>query len=131
VVPAEPDDLLDLHGLLLPTRTGEGRGWTLERGSVSDREQWKGTPRHYTVANSPAVLLGMAVAGFGVVSVPEMIASGPVARGALVRLLPEWNLPPGPCWAVFPGRRLMPARTRAFIDALVAAMGEGTAASVR
>ena len=35
-------------------------------------------------------------------------------------MLPDWSLPPVNAWAVFPGRRLMPARTRVFIDALTA-----------
>ncbi len=35
-------------------------------------------------------------------------------------MLPEWRLPPVSAWAVFPGRRLMPARTRVFLDALAA-----------
>jgi DNA-binding transcriptional LysR family regulator len=43
-----------------------------------------------------------------------------VARGELTPVLPDWNLPSSPAWAVFPGRRLMPARTRAFLDALAA-----------
>jgi len=43
-----------------------------------------------------------------------------VRDGRLVRVLPEWDFPPFPLYAVFPGRRLMPARTRAFIDALAA-----------
>jgi DNA-binding transcriptional LysR family regulator len=42
-----------------------------------------------------------------------------VQRGELVRVLPDWCLPPVNAWAVFPGRRLMPARTRVFLDALV------------
>jgi len=36
--------------------------------------------------------------------------------------LPAWSLPSHTAWAVFPGRRLMPAKTRAFIDMLEAAM---------
>jgi hypothetical protein len=32
--------------------------------------------------------------------------------------LPDWRLPPVDAWAVFPGRRLMPTRTRVFLDAL-------------
>ena len=40
-------------------------------------------------------------------------------RGELVPVLPDWHLPPVSASAVFPGRRLMPARTRVFIDALV------------
>ena len=35
-------------------------------------------------------------------------------------MLPDWQLPPVAAWAVFPGRRLMPARTRVFLDALAA-----------
>ena len=40
--------------------------------------------------------------------------------GELVPVLPDWSLPPVAAWAVFPGRRLMPARTRVFLDALQA-----------
>jgi len=41
-------------------------------------------------------------------------------RGELVQVLPDWHLPSVSAWAVFPGRRLMPARTRVFLDALAA-----------
>ncbi|MCF7979940.1 MAG: hypothetical protein K9L82_18420 [Chromatiaceae bacterium] len=34
------------------------------------------------------------------------------------RVLPEWSLPSAVVWAVFPGRRLMPAKTRAFLEML-------------
>ncbi|GAB7545988.1 LysR family transcriptional regulator [Cupriavidus sp. CuC1] len=126
--PQAPDDLLDLHGLLQLTRTGEARGWTLERGVGEEKERWSGTPRQYTLANSITVLLRMAQAGFGVVSVPDFYAREAVQRGLLTRVLPQWNMPAGRIWAVFPGRRLMPARTRAFLDALVTALGDGSEA---
>ena len=35
-------------------------------------------------------------------------------------MLADWHMPPVSAWAVFPGRRLMPARTRVFLDALAA-----------
>ena len=41
-------------------------------------------------------------------------------RGELVQVLPDWRPPSVSAWAVFPGRRLMPARTRVFLDALAA-----------
>jgi DNA-binding transcriptional LysR family regulator len=121
--PAEPDDLLGLHGLLVMSRTGEPVGWTLERGPTGARERWRGIPAQHTAANSPDVLMRMAEAGFGVVAVPGFTAQEAVRRRILTRVLPSWSLPPTKCWAVFPGGRLMPARTRAFLDALVAAMG--------
>ena len=47
--------------------------------------------------------------------------AGPYERsGELVPVLADWSLPTASAWAVFPGRRLMPARTRVFLDALQA-----------
>jgi DNA-binding transcriptional LysR family regulator len=134
-VPQHPDDLLQLHGLLLPSRSGEVRSWQLERGPADApknvRERWQGMPTRYTLANSPDTLMRMAQAGVGVVMVPDFYARLLVQSGELVQLLPDWCLPAGDCWAVFPGRRLMPARTRAFLDALVATMGSCTEPSVQ
>jgi DNA-binding transcriptional LysR family regulator len=45
-----------------------------------------------------------------------LFAEAHVESGELVRVLPEWELPMVTGWAVFPGRRLMPAKTRAFLD---------------
>jgi DNA-binding transcriptional LysR family regulator len=39
-----------------------------------------------------------------------------VEKGELVKVLPDWSLPEVTGWAVFLGRRLMPAKTRAFLD---------------
>jgi DNA-binding transcriptional LysR family regulator len=129
--PRTPDDLLGLHGLVLLKRNGDAQEWSLTRGEGAGREHWEGTPPQRTLANSPEVLLTMAMAGFGVVAVADFYARSRVASGELKRVLPEWCLPTGNCWAVFPSRRLMPARTRAFIDALVATMGTCTEPSVR
>ena len=69
-------------------------------------------------ANSPDVLIRLARSGAGVVAVAEFFAEPYLARGELQRVLPDWCLPDAECWAVFPGRRLMPAKTRVFIDML-------------
>ncbi|MBI5255899.1 MAG: LysR family transcriptional regulator [Burkholderiales bacterium] len=130
--PRTPDDLLALHGLLLLSRTGEAKTWQLERQATGGAapERWHGAPAERTLANSPELLMRMAQAGTGVVAVADFYAAPQVREGALVRVLPDWCLPTGTCWAVFPGRRLMPARTRAFLDALVATMGACTEPSV-
>lgn len=120
--PAGPEDLLDRHGLMLLSRTGEARPWALERDPSGAGERWTGLPPRHSIANSPAVLMAMAQAGFGVVGLPDVTAWEVVRRGELMPVLSDWRLPVTPCWAVFPGRRLMPARTRAFLDALVSAM---------
>ena len=42
--------------------------------------------------------------------------------GALRRVLPGWDLPTSTAWAVYPGRKLLPAKTRAFVDMLQVAL---------
>jgi len=54
--------------------------------------------------------------------VPECFALPEVRRGELRRVLPQWCLPSDIAWAVFPGRKLMPAKTRVFIDMLQTAL---------
>lgn len=41
-----------------------------------------------------------------------------LARGRLVHLLPDWRLPQGGIYALYPSARYMPVRVRAFIESL-------------
>ncbi|UUX96213.1 LysR family transcriptional regulator [Aquabacterium sp. J223] len=116
--PQEPEVLTSLHGLMVSNRAGEARPWQLFRPGADGLQEWQGLPEQRTLANSPDVLMRLALRGSGVVAVPDYFAEALVARGDLVRLLPDWSLAPAACSAVFPGRRLMPAKTRAFIDLL-------------
>ena len=70
------------------------------------------------------LLIRFACAGAGITTVPEYFAAPHVQRGELRRVLPDWHPPSIAAWAVFPGRRLMPAKTRAFLDMLQAALGD-------
>lgn len=123
--PQGPDDLLDLHALLLPAGSGEVQAWQLHADEKPSSDPWSGVPARHSVTNSPAMMMRMAEACFGVVGLPDFLVRDALAARRLQRVLPGWRLPPGRLSAVFPGRRLMPARTRAFIDALVLAFGEG------
>jgi DNA-binding transcriptional LysR family regulator len=114
--PSEPEALMEHDTLRVLGRTGEAMPWVLMRNA----EQWEGLPPGHVTANSPELLMRMAVAGAGITVVNDHFALPYLARGELVQVLPEWRLPPVPAWAVFPGRRLMPARTRVFLDALAA-----------
>ena len=112
-LPAHPDDLLGHDLLCLPRRAG-ATNWHLTRGKVS----WERELSPRVSANSPELLLQVARAGVGIAGTSNVYAAAYVARGDLVRVLPEWDLPSVTGWAVFPGRRLMPAKTRAFLDLL-------------
>jgi len=112
--PRHPDDLLTHAGLHLLGRDGQPMQWVLSRAA----DFWSGLPLTRAVANSPELLVNLACAGSGITIVSDHYVQARVAAGQLVRVLPDWDAPPTPAWAVFPGRRLMPARTRVFIDAL-------------
>ena len=49
-----------------------------------------------------------------------------VDDGLLARVLPDWSSPPVTMWGVIPGRRLLPARTKVFLDALTRVMMQTT-----
>lgn len=117
--PATPDDLDRFDALLLLGNHGAGVPWTLQSGE----QTWQGAPPERVTANSPELLIHLARAGSGIAAVPEIFAAPSVQRGELRRVLTEWSLPATTAWAVFPGRRLMPAKTRAFIDMLEVALG--------
>lgn len=119
--PQTPEVLDALDALMILSRSGDPMPWQLSRTLADGSEQhWAGTPPRRTVANLPDLLMRLACAGAGIVAVGDFMAEDAVRRGALVRVLPEWRLPSATAWAVFPGRRLMPAKTRVFIDALAA-----------
>ncbi len=118
--PASPDDLSRHDAVRLLAGNGEPMTWTLARGE----QRWEGVPPGRSSANSPELLIRLARAGAGITAVPDFFAKPFVQRGELRRVLHEWQLPAHTAWVVFPGRRLMPAKTRAFIDMLLAALGD-------
>jgi DNA-binding transcriptional LysR family regulator len=119
--PTCPEGLLQHDTVRLPGRAGdttEPGQWLLTRGE----ERWEGSPPSRVMANQPELLLILARASAGITAVPDLFAQPWLQRGELRRVLPEWCLPSHTAWAVFPGRKLMPAKTRVFIDMLEAAL---------
>ncbi|WP_445232273.1 LysR family transcriptional regulator [Duganella rhizosphaerae] len=120
-LPEHPDDLFKHDLLSLPPRVNGLIRWKLLRGKT----EWERELPVRLLANSPELLVRMAATGVGIAASTELIAREHVQTGALVRVLPEWSFPIVTGWAVFPGRRLMPAKTRVFLDMLEAAFEEG------
>ncbi len=113
-MPSEPEALMEHDALHLMARNGEPIPWRLSR----DKMQWDGAPPGRAAANSPGLLLRLALAGTGIAILSDHYAELHVRSGELLPVLEDWKLPSVTAWAVFPGRRLMPARTRVFLDAL-------------
>ena len=113
-LPEHPDDLLRHDLLCILSRTGGAVPWILQRGKV----RWEKELTARLTANSPQLLAKIACSGGGIAASTDFIVAKYVKKGELVRVLPDWDLPGSTGWAVFPGRRLMPAKTRAFLDML-------------
>lgn len=114
--PEEPEALMEHDALRILSRSGEPMRWVLTRGEA----RWEGVPPARATANSPELLMRMARDGAGIAAIEDHFAQPYLDSGELEPVLQDWSLPPVMAWAVFPGRRLMPARTRVFLDALQA-----------
>lgn len=117
---ASPTDLQQHKAVHRLGRNGEVEQWSLVNGEL----HWEGIPPGRFSANSPGLLIRQACAGSGIVSVPDLFATAHVRSGELQRVLSDWCMPSDTAWAVFPGRRLMPTKTRAFIDMLQQTLAE-------
>jgi DNA-binding transcriptional LysR family regulator len=115
-MPSEPEALMEHEALRLLRTDGSAARWVLVQGEA----RWEGIPPGRATANSPELLMRLARAGAGIAAITDHVAAPYVDSGELVPVLEDWTLPTSSAWAVFPGRRLMPARTRVFLDALQA-----------
>jgi DNA-binding transcriptional LysR family regulator len=120
-LPEHPDDLLEHDLLCILSRSGGAAPWVLTRGKV----RWERQLPARLTANSPDLLARIACSGAGIAASSDLFAEGHVRKGELVRVLPEWDLPVATGWAVFAGRRLMAAKTRAFLDMMEEMLCEG------
>ncbi len=112
--PEKPDDLPNHVCLSLISGNGEALPWQLS----SRTAQWEGMPNGPLSSNSLSLQRDLAVHGMGIVGLADHFVGKLLEQGLLKQVLPEWELPVVTIWYVTPGRRLLPTRTRAFIEML-------------
>lgn len=110
--PLHPDDLMQHTSVRMLTTNGTPIPWKLTRG----KEVWENVPPGRLGMNSPNVIQQLLLDGAGIGALPDHFAAEDMQGKRLVRILPEWNLPIIPAWAVMPMRRYLPAKTRAFLS---------------
>jgi DNA-binding transcriptional LysR family regulator len=89
--------------------------WAL-RDAVGTLTRVPVTPR--IAINEPGILMDLILAGQGIGVLPEIYAAPLLARGQLARVLPGHTLGRRPIHAVYPSRRQLSPKVRAFIDFL-------------
>ena len=116
-LPQQPADFAELAGIMRRSApSGRVRPWTLRPRRGVDQP----VPcRPRLIFSDPEAIALAARQGLGVALVPMPFAFAHVASGELVRLLPGWYSDAGPLSIYYPSRRLLPAKTRAFVDFVV------------
>jgi DNA-binding transcriptional LysR family regulator len=118
-MPQAPADLVEHDCIMLETQISDGL-WscaTSGRGVVSPRLR----------TSDIIVAREMAVAGVGIAMLTHAVCEAEVKAGRLLRVLPQWRIPPVVVVAMFLDRRHMPLRTRALIDLMAQAIRTGEA----
>jgi DNA-binding transcriptional LysR family regulator len=116
-----PEDLARHRLLLFPIRPFRTRWLFRDRSGTQD------VPVTADLTISPAgAILDATLAGLGVALLPNYLTDPHITTGRLTRLLTPWEVTATSfdtgAWAVYPSRSFLPAKTRAMIDFLGAAL---------
>ncbi|CAB3654600.1 D-malate degradation protein R [Achromobacter denitrificans] len=117
-VPAEPAALRGMECVRF-TLSGHADEWILQREGQVQRVPARG---RYKVSSSLAVCDALR-AGFGVSLVPRAYVQRDLDSGALQAALSDWTPVETYVYAVYPSRRHMVAKVRAFVDFLLEELG--------
>ncbi|WP_455924435.1 LysR family transcriptional regulator [Pseudomonas putida] len=109
--PCNPTDLAQ-HPAVIFAQAGGGEHWAFKQGSTVQSVTVSGRVRVSAAEGVRAAVL----AGLGVALTSRWMFAEELAKGEVVPLLEDWQLPPLDLWAVFPTGRLASAKARAFVD---------------
>lgn len=116
--PRKPADLAD-HRCLSFTGNAHWPDWHLSDGSTTVRLR----PEGPITSDSSEVLVTAAIDGSGIVLTPDWMATKALGAGHLARILPQWHgVSAGLIQALLPPGRMLPAKTRVFLDYVASAL---------
>ncbi|AOI78175.1 LysR family transcriptional regulator [Burkholderia sp. NRF60-BP8] len=112
--PKDPADLARLGSVSMRSPlSSRQRAWVM-RNSVGTEMAVAEKP--VMLVNDPDAVCRSALLGIGVGVVSLLHAAPHLASGALVRVLEDWHVDAGPLSLYFSNQKLLPAKTRAFVD---------------
>lgn len=122
VMPTHPSDLAQFDGIVRRSAgSGRLRSWILRDGQGGEGVA-ECRPR--ALLDDPEAMAQAAIDGIGVALLPTPHAQAHLRSGALIRLLPGWCADSGPLSIYYPSKKLLPAKTRVFVDFLLAQFEE-------
>ncbi|MBU1351025.1 MAG: LysR family transcriptional regulator [Gammaproteobacteria bacterium] len=121
-IPREPQDLVKhdhLRDSSAPVRamTGSGRKLCLKSLLAGVKDEEVDAPA-VLQSVSTEVLMRAAIDGMGVLVTSRLLAEDHLAHGELVHILPSWMFSRYTIYAALPSGRMLPARTKVFLDFL-------------
>jgi len=121
--PEHPTDLAK-HDAMMPTFIREVTFFRGDDDDVATQESCTLTPSRPALSTTHTdTMYAAALAGLGITGLPSFVAEEALLENALERVLPQWHLRSNTLYAGMPTRKHVPARTRAFVDFLVATFG--------
>jgi DNA-binding transcriptional LysR family regulator len=98
------------------SNTGRVQPWQLRS---KNNEQVMIEPKARVILNDPEAICNAALLGVGIALVPMPHVLDYLEDGTLIRLLPKWYSDVGPLAIYFSSTKLLPAKTRVFVDFIV------------
>ncbi|MCP2066365.1 UNVERIFIED_ORG: DNA-binding transcriptional LysR family regulator [Pseudomonas reinekei] len=118
----EPDDLKHHDGILIRSpQTGRVRSWQLTHRNQQHSPLT--LKARMTMSDSEAACVA-AAQGLGIALVSMPFASGYLETGKLQRVLPDWYIDDGYTSIYYAEHKLLPGKTRAFVDFIIEQFAE-------
>jgi DNA-binding transcriptional LysR family regulator len=115
--PRTPADMAGLDGIMRrSTPAARVRPWVL-RSRRATEQAVPCQPR--ITLSDPEAVAQAARMGIGVALLPMLFAFASIQSGELVRLLPGWYSDAGPVSIYYSSKRMLSAKTRAFVDFVI------------
>jgi DNA-binding transcriptional LysR family regulator len=119
--PAKPSDLANHVCIQVRSPvTGQPFPWEFQRG----RKLIKVPTRGRLMLSEVGTILGTCLSGVGVAQIKALGIQELLDDGQLIDLFPDWPDERFPLYALYPSRHLPAAKVRAFIDFVMAAIGQ-------
>jgi len=117
--PEQPSDLQQHRCITLVQHDGQEQPWLFKSGDGSD-EVRSVRVRGAIRTDDMEQVMAAAIAGLGIAWVPHLPLQPAITDGRMVVLMPELETSGVALWVVYPARRALPRRVRAFVDFLLA-----------